>query len=386
MTVPTPVSSVVYTGTGSVADFAVTWEFVADADLIVYQINAAGTIATRLTLTTDYTVTGAGVPTGGLVTLVAGNLVTGVRLFIASDPDEVQNLLLQQGITFNAADLMAALDLLTRLAQANRRLLAGALQFPVAESLDGVSPVLPLAADRANGVLGFDADGAPIIGGGLSSVIVSAAMIPVVQAASTAIAFALLGGLPLSGGTMAGVINMGGFGITNLPSPGSSGAAATKGYVDAAVAGATNLPVGCSVEWNTTAAAPTGWFKEDGSAVSRVTYVDLFNVIGTQFGIGDGVNTFNLPDSRGRGTIGDGTGSGLTPRVVAATGGEESHVLTVPEIPAHTHSYNNLGATHSSTGFGNSGGAATTGSTGGGGAHNNMQPFLVKGKIIRWST
>ena len=34
----------------------------------------------------------------------------------------------------------------------------------------------------------------------------------------------------------------------------------------------------------------------DGSEVSRTTYADLFNTIGTTFGAGDGSTTFNLPD------------------------------------------------------------------------------------------
>ena len=42
------------------------------------------------------------------------------------------------------------------------------------------------------------------------------------------------------------------------------------------------------------------WFLCDGQAISRVTYSALFEVIGTNFGSGDGVNTFNLPDYRGK--------------------------------------------------------------------------------------
>lgn len=41
---------------------------------------------------------------------------------------------------------------------------------------------------------------------------------------------------------------------------------------------------------------PDGWLTCDGSAVSRVTYANLFSVIGTNFGEGDGSTTFNLPD------------------------------------------------------------------------------------------
>ena len=44
---------------------------------------------------------------------------------------------------------------------------------------------------------------------------------------------------------------------------------------------------------------PTGWFICDGRAVSRTDYANLFAVIGTNFGEGDGILTFNLPDARG---------------------------------------------------------------------------------------
>lgn len=43
---------------------------------------------------------------------------------------------------------------------------------------------------------------------------------------------------------------------------------------------------------------PEGTLLCDGSAVSRDTYSDLFDVIGTTWGEGDGTNTFNLPDLR----------------------------------------------------------------------------------------
>ncbi len=45
--------------------------------------------------------------------------------------------------------------------------------------------------------------------------------------------------------------------------------------------------------------APAGWLKANGAAVSRATFAALFAKIGTTFGVGDGVATFNLPDLRG---------------------------------------------------------------------------------------
>lgn len=58
-------------------------------------------------------------------------------------------------------------------------------------------------------------------------------------------------------------------------------------------------------------AAPNGWLECDGSAVSRSTYSSLFSVIGTSFGLGDGTNTFNLPDLRGEFIRGWDNGRGV---------------------------------------------------------------------------
>lgn len=58
---------------------------------------------------------------------------------------------------------------------------------------------------------------------------------------------------------------------------------------------------------------PDGWLLCNGSAVSRSTYAGLFKVIGTLHGGGDGVNTFNLPDYRGRMQRGVDDGTGRDP-------------------------------------------------------------------------
>lgn len=41
---------------------------------------------------------------------------------------------------------------------------------------------------------------------------------------------------------------------------------------------------------------PEGYLPAEGAAISRTTYADLFNIIGTKFGEGDGSTTFNLPN------------------------------------------------------------------------------------------
>lgn len=102
---------------------------------------------------------------------------------------------------------------------------------------------------------------------------------------------------------------------------------------------------------------------QDGSLVSRSTYADLFAVIGTTFGAGDGSTTFALPDKRGRFALGkaaSGTGSTL-----GDTGGLIDHVHTGP---SHTH-----GVTVTRAGWGailnapSTDGTLNTGSSGGAG-------------------
>lgn len=82
------------------------------------------------------------------------------------------------------------------------------------------------------------------------------------------------------------------------------------------------------------AAAPTGWLLCNGAAVSRTSNAALFAAIGTTFGAGDGSTTFNVPDLRGRAPIGAGTGPSLSARTLGATGGAETHQLTIAEMPA----------------------------------------------------
>ena len=79
---------------------------------------------------------------------------------------------------------------------------------------------------------------------------------------------------------------------------------------------------------------PEGVLVADGSAVSRTgIYADLFALVGTTYGAGDGSTTFNLPDWRGRFALAAGQGSGLTNRVLGSTGGTEK----ITQIPQHNH-------------------------------------------------
>jgi phage-related tail fiber protein len=115
------------------------------------------------------------------------------------------------------------------------------------------------------------------------------------------------------------------------------------------------------------AAAPAGYLKANGAAVSRTTYAALFAVIGTNFGGGDGSTTFNLPDLRGEFVRGWDDGRGVdTSRVIGSFQNEAFDAHSHPGSLAFTSS----AGTHSHlTGYGagsNDGGAllipATSGS------------------------
>lgn len=56
---------------------------------------------------------------------------------------------------------------------------------------------------------------------------------------------------------------------------------------------------------------PEGWLLCDGREVSRDVFADLFNMLGTSFGSGDGKTTFNLPDLRGEFIRGLDEGRGI---------------------------------------------------------------------------
>lgn len=74
---------------------------------------------------------------------------------------------------------------------------------------------------------------------------------------------------------------------------------------EAKIAGA--VPTGSILPYGGST-APTGWLLCSGGAISRATYADLFAVIGTAYGAGDGSTTFNLPNYTGRVPQGMGRG------------------------------------------------------------------------------
>lgn len=164
-------------------------------------------------------------------------------------------------------------------------------------------------------------------------------------------------------------------------------------------------------KYSAQAANHEGWLLCDGAAISRTTYAELFQLINTKFGAGDGTNTFNLPDARGRVLVQSGTGSGLTARNIGDKLGSENKSISVAEMPSHSHKVYGHNHRYHSVGLGglravlagNTGyndracsseswstetswqGDTNTGSTGNGSAFSLFQPSLAVGNLFIYS-
>jgi len=82
---------------------------------------------------------------------------------------------------------------------------------------------------------------------------------------------------------------------------------------------------------------PRGWQFCNGQIMSIAQNSALFALLGTTFG-GNGQNTFGLPDLRGRSVVHPGQGGGLSAIGYGEIGGAETTILTINNMPAHTHS------------------------------------------------
>jgi microcystin-dependent protein len=145
---------------------------------------------------------------------------------------------------------------------------------------------------------------------------------------------------------------------------------------------------------------PTGWLLCSGNAISRTTYSSLYSAIGTTYGSGDGVNTFNLPDLRGRvvagrddmgGTAalrvtasGSNANSGIAGTTLGANGGTQTHILTTAQLPTF-----NIRSTTSTTNpaFGDNTPLPVADdintTVGENYPHQNMQPTMILNYIIK---
>jgi len=132
------------------------------------------------------------------------------------------------------------------------------------------------------------------------------------------------------------------------------------------------VPTGC-VFCIAVATVPSGYLECNGTAVNRSTYAGLFAIIGTQYGVGNGSSTFNLPDLRGEFIRGFDHGRGVDPgRDIASpqSSQNKSHVhggsaTSTVDDPGHKHTTKGHGTQ-------DDGGNNLTGSTSGGSSSSSM--------------
>ncbi|GAA4824269.1 tail Collar domain-containing protein [Marinicella pacifica] len=145
--------------------------------------------------------------------------------------------------------------------------------------------------------------------------------------------------------------------------------------------------------------APRGWAFCDGQILPINQNQSLYSLLGTTYG-GDGRTSFALPDVRGRVPIHVGNSGGGTHHTLGQKTGEETHTLSVAEMPQHQHPVNGTGNTATEAtpnsnllpAVNNGKPYASTASApmgdntiapvGGGQAHNNMQPYLAMNYCI----
>lgn len=184
-----------------------------------------------------------------------------------------------------------------------------------------------------------------------------------------------------------------------LAGTGTPSAANKFATADTVTAGA--VPTGSILMFGGSA-APTGYLLCDGTSYLRADYAALFALLSTTYGSADGTH-FNVPDLRGRVPVGVGTGIGggasgtglpaggsaLTAVARGTWKGEETHILTIPEMPSHTHTFpfgvsggGGSGDVPHNSASGTSGNISPT-NTGGDGAHNILQPVMGLNFIIK---
>ncbi len=150
------------------------------------------------------------------------------------------------------------------------------------------------------------------------------------------------------------------------------------------------VPTGGIIPWGgTDSTVPNGWALCNGAAASRSTYASLFSVLGTKYGAGDGVTTFNLPDMRGRVPLGCDNMKGAAGRVtIEAGGGVVGGAGGSQNLQQHLHTMTHGAAPGSGAAlpcYGSAGGSPAnfnTNYTGVGGSENLM-PYQTSLYIIK---
>ena len=150
MTVNTEIARIAHDGDGASQTFAVQFYFLQDRDLTVY----VGSV--KQTLTTDYTVGGAGNPSGGSVTFGTAPPAGSGNVVVIRDPDQLQSTKYPANDPFPAKTHETALDKLTMLVQRTRDLIGRSFTLSDADS-SGASLTIPTPS--ASTLIGWNPGG-----------------------------------------------------------------------------------------------------------------------------------------------------------------------------------------------------------------------------------
>ena len=223
MTVSTTTNRASYSGNGTNDTFAYAFKIFADGDLTVIIRAADGTETTK-TLTTHYTVTGAGTDSGGNVVFTSGNIPTSTETVVI-----LRQLDLTQGTDYVANDPFPAeshedaLDRLTMIAQQHDEAIGRALKVSQTNVI-ATSEFTTSASDRANKLLSFDGSGdLTVTAGKVDTVTISASGLsagatPTATATYTAAsgALALALGIPAGATGATGATGASGGGLSDV--------------------------------------------------------------------------------------------------------------------------------------------------------------------------
>lgn len=160
MTLSSTVAKVSHNGNGASTAFGFAYYFLADADLQVVLVDADGTEHVQV-LNTHYTVSGAGNPSGGTVTMGAAP-ASGKKLVIKRKPAFTQATDYAANDSFPAQSHEDALDRRAMAEQSLQEEVDRSIKAPIGDLAPAMH--LPPAAARANKALIFDADGDATVG------------------------------------------------------------------------------------------------------------------------------------------------------------------------------------------------------------------------------
>lgn len=155
MTVSSTTAKATYSGNGSTVAFAVPFYFLANSQLLVV-LRASTGVETVQLLGTNYNVTGAGVLTGGTVTMVVAP-PSGSTLTIARNVPITQLTDLQPNDRLPAETLEQTVDKLTMICQQLADAEERSIKFPISDT--GADSELPGVSARADYYLRFDVNG-----------------------------------------------------------------------------------------------------------------------------------------------------------------------------------------------------------------------------------